>query len=395
MQMGANAPAGNGTSDDLVINNIWTNAPSMEGVGANAGSVLAYNYGRDAFTAYAENSMYEHNAGSSFWLYEGNQVGQITDDATHGTHNLNTWFRNYISGYDLPYVGGTPNARAVTANDWARFENAVGNAFGGPLVTVYQSSGSGFGYVYNLGNSPGSDPLVAATMMRWGNCDTATNTCRFQRSEVPTSLSGNAVPFQNAVPANHNLPCSFFLAGYSSTTCSSHPNGGTGLSWWKVCTSWTTFPTSCATSQTQPFPAVGPDVTGGDYVNGTAYDIPAAVAFKTLPIDPTYQTSYRITGSSWSNGIETLTVSGLPTGHLMGGFQITGLPACNNPAVGDFLMTNSTPTTISYALASDPGSCSGGTVKFPDIRQFDERVYENDAAGGIPAPPSGLTAIVN
>jgi hypothetical protein len=41
-------------------------------------------------------------------------------------------------------------------------------------------------------------------------------------------------------------------------------------------------------------------------------------------------------------------------------------------------MTGSTATTISYALAADPGSCAGGTVKSPDIRQFDERVYLSD-----------------
>jgi hypothetical protein len=168
------------------------------------------------------------------------------------------------------------------------------------------------------------------------------------------------------------------------------------LSWWKVCNSWTTFPTSCAASQTQPFPAIGPDVTGGRYVNGTAYDIPAAIAFKNLPIDANFQNSYSITGSSWSSGTETLTVSGLPNiTHLMGGFQITGVPACNSPAGGEFLITASTPTTISYALASNPGSCAGGTMKFPNVRQFDERVYQNDSAGGNgPTAPTGLTATV-
>jgi len=139
-----------------------------------------------------------------------------------------------------------------------------------------------------------------------------TNTCRFASSEVPTSLSGNAAPFENTVPGTSNLPCSFFLSGYSSTTCNSHPSGGTGLSWWKVCTSWTTFPTACATTQLQPFPPIGPDVTGGSYVNGAAYDIPAAIAFQNLPIDSNYQNSYSISSSSWSNGTETLTVGDFP-----------------------------------------------------------------------------------
>jgi hypothetical protein len=55
-------------------------------------------------------------------------------------------------------------------------------------------------------------------------------------------------------------------------------------------------------------------------------------------------------------------------------------------------MTASTATTISYALASNPGSCGGGTVKFPDVRMFDEAVYQNDSAGGTgPNAPTGVT----
>jgi hypothetical protein len=132
-------------------------------------------------------------------------------------------------------------------------------------------------------------------------------------------------------------------------------------------------------------------------VNGTAYDVPAAIAFQNLPIDASYQQSFSITGSSWSSGTETLALSGLPSGsiHIMGGFQITGVPACNSPAAGEFVMTRSTATTISYALASNPGSCAGGTVEFPDVREFDERVYEDDPAGGNPpAPPTNLSAVV-
>jgi hypothetical protein len=139
---------------------------------------------------------------------------------------------------------------------------------------------------------------------------------------------------------------------------------------------------------------VGPDVTGGPYVNGTAYNIPAAVAWQNLPVDSSYQKSYSITSSSWSGGTETLTVSGLPnTTHLMGGFQITGVAACNSPAGAEFLMTGSTSTTIKYAVASNPGSCAGGTFKFPDVRQFDERVYQADS-GGDPNPPTGLSVSV-
>ena len=184
---------------------------------------------------------------------------------------------------------------------------------------------------------------------------------------------------------------------------SAHPNGGTGLSWWKVCTSWTTFPTSCASGQTSPMPPIGPDVTGGNNINGYAYDIPAAIAYKNLPIDTTYQNSYTVTGSSWSGGTETLTVSGLPTsnGHTMGGFQLKGAPAACSPssgasytarADGELLMTRSSTTTISYALASNPNTSCTGTMKWPDVREFDERVYQNDSGTGQLLTPQRASA---
>ena len=303
-----------------------------------------------------------------------------------------------MSGMDPTYTTA-PNPRVVTIDNYVRFENIIGNVFGSSLITTYEVT-SGWNYVYSFGSS---DPLAQSSSMRWGNCDTATNTCRFESSEVPTSLTGNAARFQNSVPSNQNLPCSFFLAGYTSTSCTPTYSGGTGLSFWAVCTSSATFPTSCAASQTQPFPIAGPDITGGPYVNGTAYGNPASVAFMNLSVDPNYQNSYSITSSSWSNGTETVTVSGLTSGssHIIGPFQIsgTGSGTCTTGPNNECFMTSSDSTsgTISYALATNPGNLAGGTVKFPDVRQFDERVYETDSGGGgnQPDPPTGLTAIVN
>src|SRR5580704_10847185 len=387
-----------GTSDLLYMNNMVTGGQTWNGTGGNEGNVIAYNYGRDSQTSYYQLAIYDHEPGSAFSLREGNQTGLFLGDNTWGTQDLDTLFRNYLSGMDPTYTTA-PNPRVVTIDNYVRFDNIIGNAFGSSLITIYQAT-SGWNFVYNFGSS---DPLAESSSMRWGNCDTATNTCRFQSSEVPTSLTGNAVPFDNSVPSNQNLPCSFFLPGYTSTSCTPTYSGGTGLGFWAVCTSWATFPTSCAASQTQPFPIAGPDITGGSYVNGTAYDNPASIAFKSLPVDPNYQNSYSITGSSWSDGTETLTVSGLTSGssHIIGPFQIsgTGSGTCTTGPNNECFMTssNSTSGTISYALASNPGNLAGGTVKFPDVRQFDERVYEADTGGGgnPPNPPTALTAIVN
>ena len=358
-----------------MLNNIATGGQTWNGTGGNVGNVAAYNYGRDSQTSYYQLAVYDHEPGSALSLQEGNQTGLFLGDNTWGTQDLDTLFRNYMTGIDPPYITA-PNPRVVSINNFVRFENIIGNVFGSSLINVYEAT-SGWNFVYSFGTT---DTLAKASTLRWGNCDTATNTCRFQSSENPTTLTGNAAPFNNLSSPSTSLPASLFLP------VTAHPSGGTGLSWWKVCASWTTFPNACAGSEIQPFPPIGPDVTGGPYVNGTAYDVPAAIAFKNLPIDTSYQNSYSITGSSWSGGTETLTVSGLPTGssHIIGGFQITGVSACDSPAGGEFQMTSSTSTTISYALASNPGSCSGGTMKFPDVREFDEQVYQSDGSGSAP-----------
>jgi hypothetical protein len=275
--------------------------------------------------------------------------------------------------------------------------------------------------VWNLNGStvPDSSGLTVASLMRWGNVSTITQSSdtpansgiRFVSTEVPTSTempSGtypNAAYLQNSVPANDNLPCSFFLQGYSSTSCTPHYHGGTGLSWWKVCTSWTTFPTACSATTTPPFPANGPDVLASSGApNNYANDIPAALAWETLPIDTTFQASYTVSSSSWSSGTETLTVATMPITYPDGGFQLSGANAACYPSSGpsytgrsdgEMLMTGSSTTTVRYALASNPGVSCTGTVKWPNVRQFDERVYENDPltqSGAAPNPPTNLTA---
>jgi hypothetical protein len=144
-------------------------------------------------------------------------------------------------------------------------------------------------------------------------------------------------------------------------------------------------------------------VTGGGNVNGYAYDIPAAVAWETLPVDTTYQASYSVTASSWAGGTETLTVSGLPGGtgssvNIMGGFQLSGYSGSCIPTSGvsytgrsdnEILITGESSSTIQYALGSNPGSnaCTG-TLKWPDVRQFDERVYQADTGATQAATPT-------
>jgi hypothetical protein len=410
------------TSDSLVLNNISTSGVPWLGEMGLSGNVYGYNYGRDTFTMYVENQWFDHQPEGNFTLNEGNQAGAMTEDDTYGSHHLNTYFRNYLSCWDPPYV--TSNARGLQVDSYQRFTNLIGNAVGTmSQCPTYESSGAdGAAFIINA-----SDVLVGLTTMRWGNVtsigqstDTPANSgVRFELSEVPSAIGStnsyctasgspwscctgsgagrcSIAAWKNAVPASNTLPPSFFLP-----VSTAHPNGGTGLSWWQVCKNWTTFPTTCAATQTQPFPPVGPDVSGGAYVNGYAYDIPAQVAWLNLPIDTNFQASYTITGSSWSGGTETLTVSGLPNAtHLMGAFQLSGVnSACSSGSTinsaNEILITGSSSTTVQYALASNPGTSCTGTMKFPDVRQFDERVYQADNGGDTSVnPPSGLSATV-
>ena len=420
-------------SDSLFINNIITGGSTDPAGGKTEGVVFAYNYGRDANTSLCEVDEFQHAAETTFFLREGNEIGTSQDDNTHGTHNLNTWFRNYYNGCDPPYYmtsAGNGDPRMINIGTWSRFDNAVGNIlsqFYG--ITTYNGTvGSAYVFGFDTGDS-----MNTPSSMRWGNCDTVNGACRFNSAEVPTSLNpnsfctGSGTPYtgctgsgtgtinvtalENSVPGNDNLPCSFFnLVNDSSTTCPGY-SSGTGLSWWKVCDMWGTFPTSCSHSTIHPFPPTGPDVSGGPYTAGTgsSYDIPAAIAFKNLPIDTSFQSSYTVTGSSWSSSCsnptstfacETLTVTiptgGASIGHVMGGFQLTGANSGCIPTSGvsytarsdnEILMTGSTSTTVIYALpsvSSDPG-CTG-TLKFPDVRQFDERVYQADNATTAATP---------
>ena len=394
-------------SDILILNNVFSYG-NYEGNGGDIDIVFAYNWMFDYFTAYPLDTVYDHQAYNSFSLYEGNMMGVDYNDDTWGTHDLYTTFRNYLPCYDAPYT--TYSDQSLTSfsiGAYQRFDNKIGNALGSGECTSYQ--GTGVGVIYRIA---GGDSLNASTLMRWGNVSTVTQSSdtpansgvRFLSSEVPAVLTSPVATLENLIPSNNNLPCSFFLAGYTSTTCTPHSSGGTGLSWWKVCTSWTSFPTSCAATALQPFPFAGPDVSGGVYVNGYAYDNPASTAWKSLPIDTAYQKSYLISSSSWAAGIETLTFAGgtLPNlEHLMGPFQTSAMnSACTSGARfntnNEILMVGSSSTTVQYALASNPGVSCTGTMLFPDVRQFDERVYQADSGSGTsstqPGNPSGLTA---
>jgi hypothetical protein len=390
------------TSDSLIANNIITHMTgSFNNQAPIVGNVFVYNFVVDTDYFGSHNWDYQglcdiHNAGDQFNLNEGGIGPGCSADEIHGTHNLETFFRNRWWGQDYPYTARTQNSAAAKFNSFSRMFNVIGNIIGFPGWTTtyadaYPSGTNARRYdVYFAGyGEVGStlyDSLVWSTMFRWGNYDVVTGAVRWcgnssdpgwsttcsSTSEVPTGLSSYA----NAVPASTTLPASFYF--------SSQP------SFWS--TTW----------GTPPWPAIGPDVTSGKLHDSAGYANmnPAGLVWTNSPVDTSYQQTYTVTGATCSSGTATVTISGtfneVDGGTILppeGEFTVSGItPSGHN---GTYLMSNSTTSTVSYAVSSCPSTYStGGTVKYPNIRLFNEANYSSQTSTSGPAPPTGLFAIV-
>lgn len=256
------------SSNVLVANNIFQHvvAPITPG-GGDTGSVYAYNYATDFWYTNSSNWLMPlfdpHGAGIAFDLAEGNVGGGVESDAIHGTHNFLTFFRNRFDGIDASNSNITNHTIPIELWAFSRYYNVIGNVLGQPgYHTQYEDlepNGSnaaksiyvlGWGGINGGSSSIPNDPKVAQTLMRWGNYDVVTGAVRWDTSEVPSGLS----QFANPVPSSQTLPASFFL--------SSKP------SWWG--TPW----------GNPPWPAIGPDVTGGPGPGGHSYAIPAQLCYE-------------------------------------------------------------------------------------------------------------------
>lgn len=253
------------TGDNLVENNIFQHvtAPLSHG-GANTGSVFGYNFAIDdnytASIAWMIPGILYHEVGISHLLHEGNDgLGALHDDI-HGTTHFNTLFRNHFYGDIFNSPVKTGNTQVIHIQSYGRFFNVIGNVLG---RTGYYNTyeGSNDTAIYTLGDSPETtvpnDPQVRTTLMRWGNYDTVTGANRFLASEVPSAIG----LFANPLPSTPALPASFYLSAKPS---------------WFGPTSW---------------PAIGPDVAGGQHTAGRAYKIPARACWEQGAIDSAYGTA--------------------------------------------------------------------------------------------------------
>lgn len=316
-------------SDNLIWNNIVQRTHvAIIGNGPDNGNVVAYNYLINAYGGDGQNNSFifgalwdGHSNGVDYNLFEGNVANQVFQDQTHGTHLMETFYRNFLTGWETCGGGGNCGTSTAMVNDvnaafplsFNRYGNWIGNIMGTPGINnagyqsttnEYVSSGTtGVVWILGSGNqtSPPSsiggpipgDTVVPATIMRWANWDANTNATRFcgnssdtgwsttcaSTSEIPTAIAvfPNTVPTLGDTGIGQNpMPASFFL--------SSRP------SWW---------------ANTIPFPAIGPDVSSGNVgkCNGT---LNVSGQFAGLPALTNAQCTGTSISSSWAGHVNAI-----------------------------------------------------------------------------------------
>jgi hypothetical protein len=279
------------TSDDLVENNIFQHISNPTMTEEDMGSVNAYNFATDHFynngdPAWQQDTASNHDAAAFYTLWEGNIGDGIKADDIHGMGVLYTNFRNVWSGRDL--TSKTEETMPVELQYGMRYYNFVGNVLGTVgYHTNYQvvpattgdagNSATTDKSIYSLGfsgnegtifNGIPNDLLTATTLMRWGNYDTVTGAVRWCKSGATSPCNGDetgsaAPAYPGLAAPSQTLPASFYL--------SAKPN------WWGG----------------TPWPAIGPDVSGGNVPNvaGHANYIPAANCYLNVMKGATNGTS--------------------------------------------------------------------------------------------------------
>lgn len=398
------------SSDNLVENNICQHIATCTIAEGDTGSVFGYNYALDNFYTANGNAPdwqqadgYHHSVADNYRLWEGNEGASLALDNIHGTSFMLTAFRNYWSGFD-PAGGGPKTAQTVPVQVYAynRYVNLVGNVLGtSTLHSIYTTaaasntdcgnSGKGnvsifvVGYSSEmgtrfapLGTCPSglgaaftmfNDTLATTTSMRWGNYDTVSGANQFNAGEVPSGIS----PYGNPVPTSQSLPASFYLGGKPAF--------------------WSTA------FGTPPWPAVGPDVSGGNVQNlgGHANDNPAKMCFQNLAVDSNYGTPANISSCTESGSTVTCTA----TANLPSAFQTNYLVNVSGNSLGGYNIGGGYPIvavaakTFQYVNTNTGlGTGNGGTARVSPVFTFDANACYG-SSGGAPPPPTGLAASVN
>ena len=217
-----------------IENNIFSGLWHSVLLETEVGSVVAYNYSRNArYTGWPDYQIPDFNGNHGphgmMCLFEGNLAGGMQQDGYHGSVSHITYFRNWFSGQHVD-ANRTGNIKCLDLCRFSYYHNAVGNVLGNPnwprtTTGRYEMTGSpdytAQTVIYRLGypnmgnngystvNPPsnpdagGLDPKVKSTLMRWGNFDYQNNAARWEASELPAGVP---------VPPDHSLPASLYYS---------------------------------------------------------------------------------------------------------------------------------------------------------------------------------------
>ncbi len=292
------------SADNLVINNVSNHVAAPLITQGCVGTVFAYNYAVDDYFGPGswQGQDSHHSVGDEYNLYEGNQTLGLSADDIHGTSDMLTFFRNYYKGKDPATANGvkTESTIPIYLMAYNRYYNVVGNVLGtSGYHQTYQvqnqsqtdCASNTWATIYSFGYSNQNqiaftpscigasfsvynDSLVHSTIMRFENYDVVTGASRACTGpSTPSSFCtedeiGDTAPaYPGLSSPSSNLPASFFLT--------SRP------SWWG----------------NSPWPAVGPDISGGNIANvgGHANLIPAAACYLNVMAGKTDGTSGALT----------------------------------------------------------------------------------------------------
>jgi hypothetical protein len=243
------------TSASRVYNNIIERAVvALEyDIGA-AGNVFAYNYATGDFNAPTNSnppSFYSHSAHDQFNLLEGNIAGLNMFDVLHGSGSEQTSFRNWWQGTSFVC---SPNNNPTT-----RGAVTCGSGFWAPSFTVGEFIGSLMPSVNMIGDVVGSAVQtglgnIGAAVIKWNTTNVFSNSYGMSFGYSSAGDTGSSsfdstnafnTSFVHGLYNNvdgsttwasgvtRSLPSSLYLSGKPS--------------WWG----------------STPWPAIGPDITGG------------------------------------------------------------------------------------------------------------------------------------
>ena len=284
------------SADNLVVNNIMHHVAAPYLTQGCIGTVFAYNFSLDDYFGSGawQGGSGHHSGGDMYNLYESNQGLNMGGDDIHGNSGMLTFFRENNSGLEPITSDGVKSESTIPYSmlAGARYNNYLGNVLGtagyhntyqiipssttdcthNPWTTIYAM---GYSNQNQIAFTPGcidssftvyNDLLVHSTAMRWGNWDVVTNATRFCTASATPSTActedergDSATTYPALSSPKTSFPSSFFLNGTPP--------------WWS-------FPSGT----TAPFPAIGPDVSGGNVANfaGHAFLIPSANCYKNV-----------------------------------------------------------------------------------------------------------------